>query len=349
MRDEFRPAAENNRVAQAHGRTAGNPASEVPGTSAGLETAAGLEPSAGPGAAGAAAKNPGPDAHGTAAVGKAEALRRAAAAARRHLEAARAIALATYKEWAAYRSHMAATILIGPVCFLVQYFIWNAIYAERDTLNGFSLDRMLAYYGVMSVITYLTFDFADWNLQMLVRTGRFVTFVLRPVSHRFYALAQKIGHRTLGFFFEFLPVFLIFLFVFRIDLMPASFGWALLSVLLGFLMTFLVNYCIGLTAFWLTNAAGVRRMFLLVRDLTAGVFLPLTFFPEAVQKVLFVLPFQFMQYVPVRVWLGEYELAGISLSVPQIVGLQALAVLVMWGVSEGLARLGMRRFTGVGV
>jgi len=275
--------------------------------------------------------------------------RRPAAAIRRLAGATRAIALATYKEWAAYRTHMLATILIGPVYFLVQYFIWHAVYSNRETLNGFTLEQMLAYYGVMSVITYLTFDFADWNLQMLIRTGKYVTFVLRPVSHRFYALSQKIGHRSLGFFLEFLPVFLIFMFVFRIDLVPTRAGWAVLSVFLGFLMTFFINYCIGLTAFWLVSAEGMRRLFHLVRDLTAGVFLPLTFFPEVLQKVLFVLPFQFMQYVPVRVWLGEYELAGITMSIPQIVGLQAVAVLVMWGVTEALAWFGMRRFTGVGV
>lgn len=289
------------------------------------------------------------DVHGAPGTGIAAERRNPASAIRRLMEATRAIALATYKEWAAYRTHMAVSILIGPIYFLVQYFIWQAVYSGRDTLNGFSLEQMLAYYGVMSVITYLTFDFADWNLQMLIRTGKYITFVLRPVSHRFFALSQKIGHRTLGFFLEFLPVFLVFLFIFRIDLIPANIGWAILSVLLGFLMTFFVNYCIGLTAFWLVNAEGVRRMFHLVRDLTAGVFLPLTFFPEALQRVLFVLPFQFMQYVPVRVWLGEYELAGITMTIPQIVGLQAVAVLVMWGITEGLAWLGMRRFTGVGV
>lgn len=260
-----------------------------------------------------------------------------------------AIGLATYKEWAAYRSHMAASIFIGPVYFLVQFFIWHAIFSTRDTLNGFTLDQMLVYYGVMSVITYLTFDFADWNLQMLIRTGKYVTFVLRPVSHRFFALSQKIGHRTLGFWLEFIPVFLIFMFLFKIPLIPHHLGWTILSIALGFLMTFLVNYCIGLTAFWLTNASGVRRMFLLVRDVTAGALLPLTFFPELVQKILLFLPFQFMQYVPIRVFIGEYELAGIALSIPQIVGLQAVAVGAMWGLSEVLVRLGMRRFTGVGV
>ncbi len=268
---------------------------------------------------------------------------------RKSLSVIRAVGWATYKEWAAFRSHMAVSILIGPIYFLVQYFIWQAIFSTRDTLNGFTLEQMLVYYGVMSCINYLTFDFADWNLQMLIRTGKYVTFVLRPVSHIFFAFSQKVGHRSLGFWVEFLPVSLIYFFILGIDLIPARPLWAIVSVILGFIMTFLVNYCIGLTAFWLTNADGIRRMFLLVRDVTAGVLVPLTFFPEMVQKVLIFLPFQFMQYVPVRVFVGSYELAGITLSIPQIVGLQALAVLLMCGLSGVLIHLGLRKFTGVGV
>ncbi|MFC4321589.1 ABC transporter permease [Litchfieldia salsa] len=260
-----------------------------------------------------------------------------------------AVGWATLKEWAAYRSHMAVSIIVGPIYFLVQYFIWDAMFANRETLNGFTLEEMLVYYGAMSVITYLTFDFADWNLQMLIRTGKYTTFILRPVSHRFFALSQKIGHRTLGFWLEFLPVLLIYLFIFKINLIPPEPGWAIISVILGFLMTFLLNYCIGLTAFWLTNAGGIRRIFLLIRDLSGGMFVPLTFFPDIVQTILFFLPFQFMLYVPVQVFIGNYELAGISLSLPQIVGIQALAVIAMWGVSEVLVRLGENKFTGVGV
>lgn len=260
-----------------------------------------------------------------------------------------AIAWATLKEWAAYRSHMMVSIFVGPIYFLVQYFIWDAMFENRHTLNGFTLEEMLVYYGAMSVITYLTFDFADWNLQMLIRTGKYTTFILRPISHRFFALSQKIGHRTLGFFLEFLPVLLIYLFIFKINLIPPEPFWAIVSVMLGFLMTFLLNYCIGLTAFWLTNADGIRRIFLLIRDLTAGMFVPLTFFPDIVQMILFFLPFQFMLYVPVQVFIGNYELAGFSLSVPQIVGFQLLAVIFMWGISEVLVRLGENKFTGVGI
>lgn len=60
------------------------------------------------------------------------------------------------------------------------------------------------------------------------------------------------------------------------------------------------------------------------------------------------LPFQFISYAPVRVILGRYELAGVTLPLPAVVGCQAVAVAVMWAVSGLLYRAGIRRYTGVG-
>ncbi len=264
------------------------------------------------------------------------------------LQTLRAVAFVTYKEWAAYRSHMLLSLIVGPAFFLAQVFIWKAVYAGHDSISGFNLEQMLYYYGTASVIYYLIMDFADWNLQMLIRTGRFLTFALRPLSHRFFALAQKVGHRILGFIFEFVPVWLIFALVFRIPLIPARPFWAVLSIALGFMMMFLVDYTVGTLAFWLTRTDGIRALFRFFRDVLAGVFIPLSFFPAVIQKVLFFLPFQFITYVPVRVFIGSYELAGISLTLPQVVAAQAAAVLVMWGVSGLVFRLGIRRYTGVG-
>lgn len=261
-----------------------------------------------------------------------------------------AIGLATYKEWLVYRSHMAVSIFVGPVYFLTQYFIWNAVYdGGTGQINGFTLEQILAYFGVATVVNYFIYDSADWNLQMLVRSGQYVTFALRPMPHWVYALAQKLGHRSLGFIIEFAPIFCLFLFVFGIKLVPANWLWAIVSIALSFLMNFIVNYCVGLTAFWLVRAEGVRRVIMLIKDISAGVFIPLTFFPEWTQKLLFFLPFQFITYVPSRVFIGEYELAGYPMSIPAIVGLQAVITAMMFGIMLLLCRQAMRKFTGVGI
>ncbi|MNC15404.1 hypothetical protein D3C75_632200 [compost metagenome] len=260
----------------------------------------------------------------------------------------RAVAEVTYKEWSAYRTHSMVSIIVGPVYFMVQYFIWAAVYGDQPSLGGIELSRMIRYFGATALIGYLTMDFADWNLSMLVRTGKFLTFHLRPVHHRSFALFQKIGHRLLGFLFEFVPCLLIFIFIFGVDMRPASFIWTSLSVLLAFLMIFYVNYTIGLTSFWLVQSGGIRSAFMLVSGIFSGALIPLDFFPHWLQVLQFFLPFQYMAYMPAMVFTGHYSLCGIHLPIGQIVGIQAAAVLITFGFNELIQRLAMKQFTAVG-
>lgn len=256
--------------------------------------------------------------------------------------------MVTYKEWSAYRTHSMVSIFVGPVYFIVQYFIWKAVYSGSSSLNGMELPQILTYFGVTALIGYLTMDFADWNLQMLVRTGKFLTFALRPIHHRFFALSQKIGHRILGLLFEFIPCMFIFIFVFKVNMLPERPGWTILSIGLAFLMNFYLNYIIGLTAFWLVQSTSIRSVYQLLQAVFSGGLIPLVFFPETLQKLLFFLPFQYVSYVPTMVFTGRYTLAGITMSIPQIVGIQAIAVLVTSMTSELIYRASMKRFTGVG-
>lgn len=267
---------------------------------------------------------------------------------RHKFEIIKAVALVTYKEWSAYRTHSMVSIFVGPVYFIVQYFIWTAVYSKNPALNGMELSQILTYFGVTALIGYLTMDFADWNLQMLVRTGKFLTFALRPIHHRFFALSQKIGHRILGFLFEFLPCLFIFIFIFKVNMRPASFSWTILSIILAFLMNFYLNYTIGMTSFWLVQSGSIRRVYLLMQSIFSGGLIPLVFFPLSMQKLLFFLPFQYVSYVPAMVFTGQYKLAGISMSIPQIVGIQVLAVAGAALFSEAVYKASIKRFTGVG-
>jgi ABC-2 type transport system permease protein len=260
----------------------------------------------------------------------------------------RAVAFVTFKEWGAYRTHSMVSIFVGPVYFIVQYFIWTAVYSGTGTLNGIEYAQMIRYFGATALIGYLVMDFADWNLSMLIRTGKFLTFALRPLDHRFFAFSQKLGHRVLGFIVEFIPCVLIFILLFGIDMRPAHTLWLILSVMLAFLMNFLVNYCLGLASFWIVQSQGLRSVYMLASAIFSGALIPLVFFPKPLQIIQFFLPFQYTSYVPVMVFLGTYSLGGIQLTIPVIVAIQAAAVLVAYGASQLLYNTAMKQFTAVG-
>ena len=103
------------------------------------------------------------------------------------------------------------------------------------------------------------------------------------------------------------------------------------------------NFCV-----LVCKTDGVRRAVYVFTSICSGAFLPLNLFPYSFQKLLFYLPLQFIAYVPVRVFIGQYELAGITMSIPQIVFLQAVMVAVMFLVNRALWYMGIKHFTGVG-
>jgi ABC-2 type transport system permease protein len=265
------------------------------------------------------------------------------------LDVCLAVATATYKEWAAYRTHSMVSILVGPVYLLIQYFIWTAVYGDNSTLGGLDLEQMIRYFGASALVGYLTMDFADWNLQMLVRTGKFLTFTLRPIHHRFFALSQKFGHRVLGFFFEFVPCLIIFIFLFGIDMTPANIPLTIISIMLAFLVNFYVNYCIGLLGFWLVDAGSIKQFIGILTSIFSGVLVPLTLFPDWAQRILLFMPMTYMDYAPTIIWTtGSFTLGGITFSGVYAIAIQAFAAIFMYLFSEVFYRISIRRFSGVG-
>ncbi|MBP0956301.1 MAG: ABC-2 family transporter protein [Oscillospiraceae bacterium] len=264
------------------------------------------------------------------------------------LEMCKAVAFVTYKEWSAYRTHSLVSVFVGPVYFMVQYFICTAIYGGNITLGGLEFEQTVRYFGASALIGYLTMDFADWNLQMLVRTGKFLTFTLRPMHHRFFALSQKIGHRVLGFFLEFLPCLFIFALLFKVEIIPRYMGWTVLSVALAFLMNFYVNYCLGMTAFYFVQANGIRVVYQLLGSIFSGALIPLSFFPEVIQRIMMFLPFQYTNYIPAMVWTGNNSIGEMGMTIPQAVLYQGIAVIFTALLSEVIYRSSIKRFTAVG-
>ena len=259
-----------------------------------------------------------------------------------------AIAFATIKEYIVYRTHMMVSLFVGPVYFIVQYFIWTAVYSGGGTLAGIDYEQMIRYFGITSLMGYLIWDSADWNLSMLIRTGKFLTFALRPINHLFFAFSQKVGHRMLGALLEFVPCTVIFVLLFKIDIRPAHIGWLILSIMCAYLMYFLVNYCLGLVSFWVVESAGLRSFYNLLASVFSGWLIPLVFFPKPLQVIQFFLPFQYISYVPAMVFLGSYSLGGIQYSIPAIVAIQAAAVFAAFLLCRILYAIAIRRFTAVG-
>lgn len=113
---------------------------------------------------------------------------------------------------------------------------------------------------------------------------------------------------------------------------------------MGLLVVFLLEYSLGLLAFWSGEITGWTFIKNVVANLSAGTAFPLEVLPAPLLAVAVHLPFRFLVHVPAHAYSGR--LAGTTLAAALAEGLAwagalALAALLGW-------RAGLRRFTAAG-
>ena len=84
----------------------------------------------------------------------------------------------------------------------------------------------------------------------------------------------------------------------------AAAGMFVLSAVLGAFVVVAALMLIYISAFYTLNPTGVRLFAATIAEFASGAVIPLPFMPDAVQRVLAVLPFASMQSTPFLIWGG---------------------------------------------
>jgi ABC-2 type transport system permease protein len=113
---------------------------------------------------------------------------------------------------------------------------------------------------------------------------------------------------------------------------------------LAALLQFLMFEALSLLAFWVENTYGIRFTMRVVMEVAGGAIIPLSFFPGMLQTVFECLPFPFLIYLPMRIYLNKITPAQVSGEFIKeglwIIGL-AVVNLVVW-------KKGTRQYVSMG-
>ena len=237
-----------------------------------------------------------------------------------------------------YRFELWMELFINVLFMLVYVYLWKALYTEQTSVEGYDLNRILTYIVVSQ--TLLTFTFTLRVARIIedkVRTGEVVTDLMKPVDFQLMTLATAAGTSTHTALFNMLPKFLLFSGVFGLSLprSPLIVLLFIISVVLGYVILFSIEFIIGIFAFWLVEIRGIY--FIVIWGLSllfSGYFLPLEFYPAFLAKIAEVLPFRAIIYFPTAIYTGQST--GSALVAALLIQLTWVVVLM------GLGRLGYR-------
>ena len=223
----------------------------------------------------------------------------------------------------AYRLRYFTGILTYFINVSVYYFIWRAIYSAGPNTAGYDLEQIVTYVAVGWIIRSFYFNNIDRDMAAEVSEGKIAVNLIKPVDTQMMYLSQTVGESCFRFLMFTLPIALCIFLVYPVR-PPASFSSGALfvvSCLLALLIFALINFMVGTCALQIQSILGVIRAKYFIMEFTSGLLLPITFFPQGLQRLLFFLPFPHVSYTPLQIYLGRAR--GMA-------AYQALAVQLFW-------------------
>ena len=243
------------------------------------------------------------------------------------------VARATYMIGIVYRFGFLFSIIGNLIYLAVAYYLWKSIYRYSDTIRGLTFNETFIYVALGSAIFILLKSYADWIIHYEIREGAIATYLTKPMDFQLYALFANLGSLLMNLTAITIPTALVMVLIFKVNF---TFGIGLflfpISLPLAFLISFSIDYSIGLLGFYSESVWGFSITTEIIVTVFSGALIPLQFFPDAIQEVLYWLPFQASYHTP---WMMITRPAqGLNVFLPMILVQLGWAILLF-----ALARL----------
>ena len=251
----------------------------------------------------------------------------------------------------AYKGAFYLFIFISTFSSFISYFLWSAIYgsSQNAILGGLCRDEMTVYIFMAYVTSsVVAISISEWVSEDVVK-GTVAMQLIKPIDYLLILIARALGQMVYRFI---LPAVFIWggrelynFFVLGLSFTPiAHVALYILSCLMSFLIFVLFDFCVGMIAFFTSYIFGLFMVKEALMSFLTGQLIPLSFFPEVIQRIFDFLPFSSMIYAPVMIYLGKYqgaELAWVLLR-------QGAWVLILYGIGTLIWRRVTKRLVVLG-
>ncbi len=240
----------------------------------------------------------------------------------------------SFQKQITYKVEYFVGLINGFLYVFVFTSLWKTIYASygNNVLNNNFTKNSIISYAIFAMVIKISFTMDDQITTRKIRTGALVTDLIKPINYFCLTLSECMGQTLFNFLARGLPILLLSILIFGVS-MPGDFvnyPLLLLSAIMGYLILFMINYLIGLMAFWFIETFSFQLMKYSLYAIFSGGILPVDFFPAKMQYAINFLPFKYILYIPTSIFLGRFDEATIQSSLAG----QAAWVLILLVLSK---------------
>ena len=206
-----------------------------------------------------------------------------------------------------YEFNVYGNILMQTIIMITSAYFWKALYTGRGTVGGVDADSMLTYIIISSALSVLLTTNVERRIEKSVDKGTVATDMMKPVSLFGVFFAEDIGSIIALIFQNMIPILLIGSVMIKLPVMAdiRDLPLFLVSVVLSFLINWLIAALFGMIAFTAVNISALIQVKKHLLRLLSGSIIPVWFFPDSVARVLSALPFVYIYQLPLSIYIGR--------------------------------------------
>lgn len=230
---------------------------------------------------------------------------------------------------------------------LTIYFLWTIIIPSGSQIFGYTQPQILTYILLSPFITALVFATRTQEIGANINDGDLSVYLLRPINYFFYWFARDTGDKVMNMTFSIIELSVLYFLLRPPIIIQTNFMLYVLFaivIILAVILQFIIGAFLGLIGFWSPEIWAPRFIYFILRDFLAGLIFPIDIFPRVFRMVMEFLPFQYLLYFPLKIYLGQ-------ISIPVI--LRGASIMIFWILLLGFLlylvwKKGLKEYSAVG-
>lgn len=211
-----------------------------------------------------------------------------------------------------YRFNSTVKMFNRLIFMMVQVTIWGIVYGNDwgkyivTDYGKVTLKEMVSYTIISHVMFCIIQSTSINSLNNKISSGDISLYLIRPYNFKVYMFVETIGESFVSFVFQSLPLLVIGIIVYKINLPNIEQAiFFFVSLANAYLIYFLLSFLCALTSFWFIQTGPIEIILSGLIKIFSGVWVPVWFFPDKIQKLIQLMPFKHIYFSPISIYIGK--------------------------------------------
>ncbi len=254
------------------------------------------------------------------------------------------VARNTWDQTVAYRLNFIMWRFRVFLSLISTYFLWFTLLPQGKSIAQYHQATILTYILGGSIVYSIVLSTRVADVAEEITQGDLSNYLMRPVNYIGYYFAKDIGDKGMNILFSFIEITIFFL-SFRPPFFIQTHMWNVVgfiaAIIIAICINFSLNMILSFVGFFSSETWAPRFIFYILLGFLAGTLFPLDIFPHWLFLVLNALPFSFLIYTPMKIYLGQLSLQATLVSLGgAIVWALALFFLMLFLWKKGVKLYG---------